>query len=88
MGNAVSLISCSEGRGLGCGLQVYPSISYLKKNEIGNCFPGTWVKRFMRHYAVYLEISFVPPNACISIEARGESRETKSGGKAIPLKCP
>lgn len=33
-----------------------------KKMRRENCFPRTWVKRFMRHYAVHLEIHFVPPN--------------------------
>lgn len=45
--------------------------------RLENCFPRTWVKRFMRHYTVPLEMHFVPPDTCASVEARQAAEKPK-----------
>lgn len=45
-----------------------------------NCIPRTWAKIFMRHYAVHLEMYFIPPNTGVSRkqEKRAEKAEVVS----------
>ena len=56
-------------------------LSLPLKMRLGNCFPRTWVKRFVRHYAVPLEIHFVPPNPHAPVEAREAAKKPNSMSK-------
>lgn len=48
------------------------------KMRLESCFPRTRVKRFMRHYAVPLEIHFVLPNPHAPVEAREAAEKPNS----------
>lgn len=82
-----SFISYVNGRGFGCGLQVYPSISPFK-NEIRKLFSQNMGKKIYETLSCSFRNTFCSSKPPCTCRSRRGSRETKQRVKSIPLKSP